>query len=78
MTLKLGWVESWDDETRTFLITFGNEPPAIQAWDETDGTPFVLSTPRAKVKREVRVRPGQQWFKFRVLKRYGPHVSCAD
>src|SRR6478672_9408293 len=70
--VKLGWVESWDDETRTFLITFGNEPPAIQAWDETDDVPFVLATPQQRMKREVRVRSGQQRFKFRVFKRYGP------
>jgi len=75
--VKLGWVESWDDQSRTFLITFGNEPPKPQAEDVTDDTPFVLVTSETRIKREVRVRAGQQRFKFRVFKRYGPKcVVC--
>lgn len=75
--VKLGWVESWDDQSRTFLITFGNEPPKPQAAEVTEDTPFVLADVEARKKREVKVRPGQQRFKFRVFKRYGPKcVVC--
>jgi putative restriction endonuclease len=75
--VKLGWVESWDDRSRIFLITFGNEPPIPEAEDVTEETPFVLATPEQRMKREVKVRIGQQRFKFRVFKRYGPKcVVC--
>jgi putative restriction endonuclease len=75
--VKLGWVESWDDQSRTFLITFGNEPPEPRAADVTEDTPFVLATPETRMRREVKVRAGQQRFKFQVFKRYGPKcVVC--
>ena len=25
--VRLGWVEDWDDQSRMFLVTFGNDPP---------------------------------------------------
>ena len=75
--VKLGWVESWDDQSRTFLINFGNEPPTPQTADITEETPFVLATPKQRMMREVKVRAGQQRFKFQVFKRYGPKcVVC--
>ena len=75
--VKLGWVESWDDQSRAFLITFGNEPPKLQAADVIEDTPFVLATPQSRMRREVKVRDGQQRFSFRVFKRYGPKcVVC--
>ena len=75
--MKLGWVESWDDQSRTFLITFGNEPPRPLAADVTEDTPFVLATPETRMRREVKVRAGQQRFNFQVFKRYGPKcVMC--
>lgn len=73
--VKLGWVESWDDESRTFLIAFGNEPPAMEVADLVDEEPFVLVAAQQRVTREVRVRDGQQRFKFRVFKRYGPRCA---
>jgi putative restriction endonuclease len=75
--VKLGWIESWDDESRTFLISFGNAPPEPQAAEVTEDTPFILATPDQRVRREVKVRSGQQRFKFQVFKRYGPKcVVC--
>jgi putative restriction endonuclease len=73
--VKLGWVESWDDLSRTFLIAFGNHPPTLQTVEVTDEMPFVLAAPEQRTKREVKARIGQQRFKFQVFKRYGP--KCA-
>lgn len=73
--VKLGWVESWDDQSHTFLINFGNELPAPQAAEVAENLPFVLAAPDQRAKREVNVRAGQQRFKFQVFKRYGP--QCA-
>jgi len=73
--VQFGWVESWDDESRTFLITFGDDPPSNSVVDDVDNTPFALSTKEKRGLREVISRSGQQRFKFRVLQRYGP--KCA-
>jgi putative restriction endonuclease len=73
--VHLGWVESWDDQTRTFLIVFGNKPPPSLAPEVSEDTPFVLVAPARPARREVKVRVGQQRFKFRVFKRYGAECS---
>ncbi len=71
----LGWVEDWDDTSRQFLILFGDVPPANAPALEPDA-PFVLvdDQPRHRVG-QVRVRAGQQRFRFSVLKHYG--CKCA-
>jgi hypothetical protein len=75
--VQLGWVESWDDLSRTFLITFGSELPALAISDLAEDAAFALTVPEARSRRDVMVRHGQQRFKFRVLKRYGPKcVVC--
>jgi len=71
----LGWVESWDDQSSTFLISFGNEPPEPQTEEIVEESPFILTSTKLVQKREVNVRSGQQRFKFQVFKRYGP--TCA-
>jgi hypothetical protein len=66
-----------DDLSRTFLIAFGSDPPTATNADEIDDAPFILSTPDQGARREVKTRQGQQRFKFRVFKRYGPQcVVC--
>lgn len=72
--VQLGWVERWHDESRTFLITFGDEPPPF-ADEEEDEVPFELAAIGTRARREVNVRSGQARFKFQVLRRYGP--QCA-
>lgn len=77
--LRLGWVESWDDESRTFLISFGEEKPARQSAETIENTPFLMCTPdEALVKRSVKARLGQQRFKFRVFQRYGPKCAVCE
>jgi hypothetical protein len=62
--VQLGWVESWDDELRTFLITFGDDPPSIADVDDLDDTLFELSTEEKRGRREAKVRTGQQRSSF--------------
>lgn len=73
-SVKLAWVADWDDDSKQALILFGEiepnyaPPPAIE-------DPFNLtSTQTAKYSR-VKMRPGQQKFRFQVLKQYG--AKCA-
>jgi hypothetical protein len=75
--VRLAWVESWDDGACTFLMTFGEEPSTPLLLNDTEETPFVLSASEVRMRREVKVRLGQQRFKFQVFKRYGPKcVVC--
>jgi hypothetical protein len=75
--VRLGWVEDWDDESRTLLIGFGDRPPIRNTDSPAEEEPFQLVEEVNRPRREVATRPGQQRFKFRVLKRYGPRcVVC--
>lgn len=80
-----GWVADWDDESRLFLITFGDESAggqhgSIQDYASTrpDEEPFVALETVPRQRREVNDRPGQQRFKFAVFKRYGPKCGVCD
>jgi putative restriction endonuclease len=81
--VDLGWVESWDDDSRVFLITFGKSAPALLSRHSEDKEPFRLVDDDNRTRRSTLVRTGQQRFKFRVIQRYGPScmvcgVSVAD
>jgi putative restriction endonuclease len=72
--VRLGWVADWDDTSRQFLILFGiTEPPYSPAPDESD--PFALTDITERRLGRMKVRAGQQQFRFNVLKRYG--CKCA-
>jgi hypothetical protein len=73
--VRLGWVEDWDDEARTFLIGFGERPPDREVTSPAEEGAFRLVDESARPIREVPTRPGQQRFKFRVLQRYGPRCA---
>jgi len=73
--VHLGWVESWDDTSGVFLISFGEKPPAVDYEDISDDSPFSLIDDKAKRKQEASSGTGQQRFKFNVFKRYG--AQCA-
>ncbi|MCA1704025.1 MAG: HNH endonuclease [Actinobacteria bacterium] len=71
--VHLGWVEGWDDNSEMFLITFTEAAPAeLLDADHSDEHEFRLTGNRSRrAPRNVRVRPGQSRFKFRVFQRYG-------
>ena len=72
--VRLGWVEDWDDSSKQFLILFGEkEPPHIPA--PVADAPFVLTEDRERRLGQIKVRAGQQQFRFQVLKHYG--CKCA-
>ncbi len=74
--VHLAWVQDWDDESRQFLIRFGDSPPpALPEPDSEDGAPFAAIEERQRKKVLVAARPGQAEFKFKVFRRYGP--ECA-
>ena len=74
--VRLGWVEDWEDDSRMFLISFGDVAPPPAAPIPTPDTPFELvdRSPSGK-KTQTTVRLGQQRFKLGVLKYYG--AACA-
>lgn len=74
----LGWVESWDDDFRLFLISFGDGQPPLLVTGVEDSEPFVLTDSQKSRTREVSVRQGQQRFRFRVSQRYGPRCAVCD
>jgi hypothetical protein len=57
--VRLGWVEDWDDETRTVLISFGERPPARGSTPPMEEEPFQLVEEVSRPTREVATRPGQ-------------------
>jgi hypothetical protein len=66
----LGWVDDWDDELGLFLIAFSDDVRSRRLLPEPE-EPFEHIEKRERVKREVKVRPGQQHFSFYVFQRYG-------
>jgi hypothetical protein len=70
----LGWVTDWDDNSSHFLILFGQQKPVYEP-PASDTAPFRLFAGESAKRASVRVRPGQQRFRFQVLKEYGP--KCA-
>jgi hypothetical protein len=73
--VRLGWVEAWDDESATFLMSFEERPPVAEA-SPRDEEPFQLVDERPRRRRETTIREGQQRFKFRVLQKYGPRCAA--
>lgn len=72
--VRLGWVADFDDETRQFLILFGEQTPEYHAASGSD-TPFTLTGGSAPGTSKTKTRPGQQRFRFQVLAKYGS--KCA-
>ena len=75
--VNLAWVSDWDDETKVFLLSFGEQVPEADL-EESDDTPFQLTNPKTQSKRLATAREGQQRFKFNVLNHYGPHCPFCD
>jgi putative restriction endonuclease len=72
--VRLGWVTDWDDQSSHFLILFGRQHPSYEA-AAPQLAPFALFGEDGGRRTLVSARPGQQRFRFQVLKEYGP--KCA-
>jgi putative restriction endonuclease len=69
--VRRGWIASWDDARRVFLISFRDSPPS-QVDSPATSEPFALTTaPRARHSVTVASRPGQARFRYHVLSRCG-------
>lgn len=77
--VKLGWIKGWAEESKVFLVQFGEDAPQeVEREDRSDEEPFRSTGNRSRrVNRTVRERPDQQTFKFRVLQRYGPRCPLS-
>jgi putative restriction endonuclease len=73
-SVRLGWVTDWDDNSTHFLILFGQQKPLYEP-PASEAAPFTLFGVESVKRASVRVRLGQQRFRFKVLKEYGP--KCA-
>jgi hypothetical protein len=73
--VHLGWVEDWDDRASVFLISFGEVRHQPVGSDTDHEQAFNLIVRGTQKTAQALVRPGQQRFKFAVMKRYGP--ACA-
>ncbi|MEW2211052.1 HNH endonuclease [Streptomyces globisporus] len=78
-TVRLAWVDGWEERARIFLITFGERAPeSLLTADQSDQQPFSLNGNRSRnTQRNVRERPGQRRFKLRVFQRYGPRCPLS-
>ena len=72
--VRLSWVVDHDDINRQFLILFGDQSPNYREPAQANA-PFDLFAPTSTKSTLVKTRPGQQRFRFQVLKRYG--AKCA-
>jgi putative restriction endonuclease len=73
-SVRFGWVTDWDDNSNHFLILFGQQKPVYEP-PASEAAPFTLFSVESAKRASVRVRPGQQRFRFQVLKEYG--AKCA-
>jgi len=73
-SVRLGWVADFDDQTRQFLILFGESEPAYSSAPTSDA-PFQLLSQEQRRMATVKVRSSQQQFRFQVLAQYG--CKCA-
>lgn len=77
-SLKMGWVCDYDDETRQFLILFGEAAPPPYKPAELPDEPFNLHDNAPLKTATVKARVGQQRFRFHVLQRYGHKCAVCD
>jgi hypothetical protein len=74
--VHLGWIRDWDDESRQFLIGFGETAPKpVPPPTDEDEAAFVPLDEKQRQKTMVTARPVQAEFKFKVFKRYGPRCG---
>ena len=72
--VRLGWVEDWNDKTALFLVLFGDTAPTYVPPVDEDA-PLSLTDDAPTRRAMVKVRAGQQVFRFQVLAQYGS--KCA-
>lgn len=74
----LGWVEGWDDDSKLFLVTFGETRPSGLLLETRDDETFDPRDETARPIAEISTRPGQHKFRFLVMQRYGLRCAVCD
>ncbi len=72
--VKLSWVEDQDDQSRKFLLKFGDTPPHVNNFSAAK-LPFILTAPRDKEEKRTNRTKRYPKFKFDVL-RYYRNAGC--
>lgn len=76
-TVRLGYIERCDEESRSHLITFTDE--VLPAVLDASVDPFEMtSPPAAPTLQNVRLRPNQHRFALEVVARYGGKCAVCD
>lgn len=77
--VRLGWIVGWDDESKLFMVTLADGPPAgLVPIDAVDESAFRLTSGQSGSHTTVVSRPGQARFKFEVFRRYGAVCAVCD
>jgi hypothetical protein len=77
-SVKLGWVEDWNDTDGTFLLSFQADPPSESPLEALADTPFQLFGKRSTTTVTATSRSGQQRFTYLVKKRCVQHARFAE
>jgi putative restriction endonuclease len=75
--VRLAWVADWDDSQMAFHLVFSK--PDYDCTAAASTKPFVLDKVRDdRGTTRSKSRPGQRFFKYRVLRRYGSQCALCS
>ena len=74
-SLKIGWMEAWDDDEEIFLIMFGDKPTTYFEPENLEAQFFLKQRGKKHRTSKTKVRPHQQHFRHHVMSKYG--YKCA-
>ena len=78
-SVRRGYVLSWDDSARTFLIQFDEGVELLSPLSEiAEEAPFELKDETEATYARTKTRPNQPKFNFEVFKRYGTKCAVCD
>ena len=74
--VRLGWVDTWDDDLEEFLVSFGEDPPVSSTpLPDSEFDPMAGRRVKDTKGRVQQLRPDQARFSLEVRRRYG--TECA-
>lgn len=71
-----GYVTTWDDQVKVFIIEFGLDEAQLVAPSTEEG--FNLFVRHPKEKYAATRRPSQTAFRIKVMRRYGPRCAVCN
>tara|TARA_B110000971_G_C19927936_1_gene462513 strand:- start:97 stop:930 length:834 start_codon:yes stop_codon:yes gene_type:complete len=74
--VKRGWVISYNDINKTFLISFSGSQDKFEDIKKDDE--FILTSNSSSNYSRSKTRPNQQKFRFSLLKNYGSKCAICD